>query len=77
MDYLSNLTLSHEYIKEIRLFNAYNDVKNIKIFLVYNFKCLQESIKNFVFSSIFLTIGMLLEVSSFVYVVDGIRNNML
>lgn len=78
LDYLSNLTLSHEYIKEIRLFNAYNyfckkyeDIFSRIISSVY-----KNRIKNFIFSSIFLTIGAVISVSSFVYVVDGIRNSM-
>lgn len=75
LEYYSSAVLSHENIKEVRLFNLYGFFKDkyIKVFTKMIEKVKKNRYKEFFTSLVFLLISTIITVYSFIYIVKGIR----
>lgn len=76
LSYYSNILLSSEFIKEVRLFNSYdffiNKYKKVFFKIVESVK--KNKLKHFIISTIFLFITASISVASFIYIIFGIKN---
>lgn len=77
LEYFTSVVLTNEYIKEVRIFNLYDYFKK-KYETIFNYmiKNVQKNrIKNFLYSSLFLLITGMISIISFIFVINGIKNN--
>lgn len=76
LSYYSNILLSSEFIKEVRLFNSYNFFidKYKKVFFKIVESVKKNKLKHFIISTIFLFITASISVASFIYIIFGIKN---